>query len=72
METRCLSVFKINKRMTQQSKLPYVKFVGHGNFSLGKLSQVFFFFEHFVFFPRARVGVVKKSDEKHRKKKHMA
>ena len=29
---------------------------------------LFFFFGHFVFFPRARVGLVKKSDEKHRKK----
>ena len=32
----------------------------------------FFFFGHFVFFSRARVGLVKKNDEKHSKKKHRA
>ena len=61
-------LYHCNKRMTA---LNIMSSVCHLSVRWsGTLSQcVFFFFGHFVFFPLARVGLVKKkSDEKHRKK----
>ena len=56
------------KRMTVLNTMSYSRCVICRSGGLEHWASAFFFSSDIFFFPRARVGLVKKSDEKHRKK----